>query len=80
MSAWNLRQIKMCSEERFAHKLDVTDVDFDGHQVIVSASKDETIKVMKLPYIQFELGRNNFFNISITYLICIHRFGVWRMM
>ncbi|KAK3919121.1 F-box/WD repeat-containing protein 4 [Frankliniella fusca] len=48
LSAWTLRQNKKCSEERFAHNSDITDVDYDGHQVIVTASKDETIKVWSL--------------------------------
>ncbi|XP_026294386.1 F-box/WD repeat-containing protein 4 [Frankliniella occidentalis] len=48
LSAWNLRQNKKCSEERYAHNSDITDVDYDGHQVIVTASKDETIKVWSL--------------------------------
>ncbi|KAJ1525697.1 hypothetical protein ONE63_008908 [Megalurothrips usitatus] len=48
LAAWNLRQNEMCSEERYAHNLDVTDIDYDGGEVIVTASKDETIKVWSL--------------------------------
>lgn len=45
MSLWNLSKNRLLSEEKHAHNLDITDVDYDGHEIIVTGSKDERIKV-----------------------------------
>lgn len=49
---WNLSKNRLFSEEKHAHNLDITDVDYDGHDIIVTGSKDERIKVGLTPRIK----------------------------
>ncbi|XP_034233847.1 F-box/WD repeat-containing protein 4-like isoform X1 [Thrips palmi] len=48
LSLWNLSKNRLLSEEKHAHNLDITGVDFDGQESIVTGSKDERIKVWRL--------------------------------